>query len=1082
MPLLPPLAEMATVIAHALTEALKIVTPLVSIAADAFGLISDNFLVTAVSATAVGVALYALAAAMGVNTGATMLAAIAGVRLKETFIALRAVMVAHPILTIATILAVVTGAFMALDDSAAETASTLSQDIVGAFAEVENSGEAVNGRLQNIGRDLKQLTAQTVVADTAWYDMMGTLGKLDQMNWDTMKAFPDPEAVDAWLESVEALDQHLADLAESGMSNAEIMRYLNDELGISSEQYEELKPQLDDFLAAQILAGEETRELADAHGAATAALHGYGEELKAQTDPYFGLIKAQNDYNDALEKYNEVLNDPEASESDRAAAALALGESLTGLRIAADEAGTQLGEKLPEDFIAMAEASGVPQSAIEMLEDSYSNASDGIVSANDKMVASSTTAAAQAAEQLGFLSGATAEKAALIAESLQSVAANNGDVSAAFDEMARRSGMSEQGVVDAMIAMREAGFDFSTEIDAYLDAAGGSATDMANKTDGAASQFAGAMGRSGSAVENFARRNGTAQGSVRAQTQQSESLIDRLFSDIDDIVNNTGGTFQTLARTITGAMGSARTTVRSAFQTIRASIQKPVNFVVGTLYNDGIKPFWNNTVGALMPGAKKLGTIEGFAGGGFIRGPGTGTSDSIHAKLSNGEFVMRKKAVDAIGVNNLYKMNNLEMPAFAGGGLVGLIGKGASKAFDWLNDNAKPDWMSGLTDIMSSVGNIVDGLKTKFTKIPFDQNSKQYRDNLAGGAKRVWNQISKLWDSITGASGGMGGGPGDYRAMGEWIKSAMSGVIITSGKRNGTGTSYHNVGKAIDMAFTDGSEFRGGGKAEQAYNLIKKTWMASILELIWDFSPDGPSRGVKNGQMHTYTGGSAGPGTHADHIHWANEGAGGGGFAGGGQQGSGVQRWAGVASSVLSTLGINSASNLAAVLECIRQESSGRPDLQNNWDINAKNGIPSKGLMQVIPPTFASYAGKYKSRGIWDPFANIYAAVQYARSRYGGGWQRAITAPGGYAGGGLVKPLLFDSGGMLPTGVSVVENRTGAPEPLRRDNGSGGTTVNIDMRGSIVADDRQFSAMVAKALDGLSRKGGLRNIKINSKK
>lgn len=34
----------------------------------------------------------------------------------------------------------------------------------------------------------------------------------------------------------------------------------------------------------------------------------------------------------------------------------------------------------------------------------------------------------------------------------------------------------------------------------------------------------------------------------------------------------------------------------------------------------------------------------------------------------------------------------------------------------------------------------------------------------------------------------------------------------------------------------------------------------------------------------------------------------------------------------------------------IMRESGGNPNAQNNWDINAKNGVPSKGLLQVISP------------------------------------------------------------------------------------------------------------------------------------
>ncbi|CAM5696611.1 transglycosylase SLT domain-containing protein [Streptomyces californicus] len=39
----------------------------------------------------------------------------------------------------------------------------------------------------------------------------------------------------------------------------------------------------------------------------------------------------------------------------------------------------------------------------------------------------------------------------------------------------------------------------------------------------------------------------------------------------------------------------------------------------------------------------------------------------------------------------------------------------------------------------------------------------------------------------------------------------------------------------------------------------------------------------------------------------------------------------------------------------IMRESSGNPNAVNDWDINARNGIPSKGLLQVIQPTFDAY-------------------------------------------------------------------------------------------------------------------------------
>ncbi|WP_240958002.1 transglycosylase SLT domain-containing protein [Streptomyces barkulensis] len=67
----------------------------------------------------------------------------------------------------------------------------------------------------------------------------------------------------------------------------------------------------------------------------------------------------------------------------------------------------------------------------------------------------------------------------------------------------------------------------------------------------------------------------------------------------------------------------------------------------------------------------------------------------------------------------------------------------------------------------------------------------------------------------------------------------------------------------------------------------------------------------------------------------------------------------------------------------IMRESSGDPRAINNWDVNARNGIPSKGLLQVIQPTFDAYHVKGTKYDLYDPVANIVAACNYAADRYG---------------------------------------------------------------------------------------------------
>lgn len=71
---------------------------------------------------------------------------------------------------------------------------------------------------------------------------------------------------------------------------------------------------------------------------------------------------------------------------------------------------------------------------------------------------------------------------------------------------------------------------------------------------------------------------------------------------------------------------------------------------------------------------------KGLATGGSVDGPGTGTSDSIPAMLSNGEYVLNAQAVDRLGVPFLNGLNTGRLRGFSSGGLVGSGGNSNYKA------------------------------------------------------------------------------------------------------------------------------------------------------------------------------------------------------------------------------------------------------------------------------------------------------------------------------------------------------------------------------------------------------------------
>ncbi|WP_369391263.1 transglycosylase SLT domain-containing protein [Streptomyces sp. CG1] len=85
--------------------------------------------------------------------------------------------------------------------------------------------------------------------------------------------------------------------------------------------------------------------------------------------------------------------------------------------------------------------------------------------------------------------------------------------------------------------------------------------------------------------------------------------------------------------------------------------------------------------------------------------------------------------------------------------------------------------------------------------------------------------------------------------------------------------------------------------------------------------------------------------------------------------------------AIMAQKGIPGSYN--GIYRNIIRESSGNPLAINNWDSNAAAGTPSKGLLQVIQPTFNAYHVAGTAYDLYDPVANITAACNYAAARYG---------------------------------------------------------------------------------------------------
>lgn len=264
---------------------------------------------------------------------------------------------------------------------------------------------------------------------------------------------------------------------------------------------------------------------------------------------------------------------------------------------------------------------------------------------------------------------------------------------------------------------------------------------------------------------------------------------------------------------------------------------------------------------------------------------------------------------------------------------------------------------------------------------------------------------SALTEKITGlfSSGNLDtsiGTNGVYKYLADVAKSVMKkfpGFMVTSGYREGDQYS-HGKRNAIDIALPGVTG--GSSKYTEAANYAFEKFAGKVGYVITNGKVR--DRSGQSGQSATGAWQPWPAGDHYDHVHIngikdpqdkqiSGENIG----------GSGVDRWRGVATQALKMTGQYSGANLNALMNQMRTESNGNPKAINLWDPNAMKGTPSKGLLQVIDPTFRAYAMPGHNSNIYDPLSNILASIRYALATYGslGNAYRGV----GYENGGIIN-------------------------------------------------------------------------------
>lgn len=126
--------------------------------------------------------------------------------------------------------------------------------------------------------------------------------------------------------------------------------------------------------------------------------------------------------------------------------------------------------------------------------------------------------------------------------------------------------------------------------------------------------------------------------------------------------------------------------VANAFRGLASSVLSSLSQIAAQMLAQIIlTKLLKSVLGGFSGGGLVGGAAPGHAEGGLIRGPGGPKSDSIPARVSPGEYIVKADAVSAFGVQNLEAINRglkvpsferLALPKFAEGGLVGNVGGG----------------------------------------------------------------------------------------------------------------------------------------------------------------------------------------------------------------------------------------------------------------------------------------------------------------------------------------------------------------------------------------------------------------------
>ncbi|MEV8036732.1 transglycosylase SLT domain-containing protein [Streptomyces sp. NPDC086182] len=177
-------------------------------------------------------------------------------------------------------------------------------------------------------------------------------------------------------------------------------------------------------------------------------------------------------------------------------------------------------------------------------------------------------------------------------------------------------------------------------------------------------------------------------------TNTWNSLWNAAVSKVASIFTTVNGKINNFVSGMKSAFSNLKNALGTIWDGVKSKIGSPIKFVVGSIYNQGIRKMWNTIAGAISSKLTLPAIPLNFNTGGIV--PGSGNKDTVPAMLTPGERILSTQQVAKFGGHRAIdaalgasptqprrRDRRKPVPEFGDGGIIGTVTGALGSAANW---------------------------------------------------------------------------------------------------------------------------------------------------------------------------------------------------------------------------------------------------------------------------------------------------------------------------------------------------------------------------------------------------------------